>query len=71
MANVTETLHFEFGIVRAFNTFRANFAAAAARRAIYNQTVRELSALSGRELADLGIARSEIRFLANEAAQQH
>ncbi|KAJ57378.1 hypothetical protein ACMU_02425 [Actibacterium mucosum KCTC 23349] len=71
MANVTENLGHDFGIARAFNNLRANIAAAAARRAIYNQTVRELSALSGRELADLGISRSEIRFLAKQAAEQH
>jgi uncharacterized protein YjiS (DUF1127 family) len=39
-----------------------------ARRAIYRQTLRELNALSGRELADLGIHRSMITRLAQEAA---
>ena len=41
---------------------------AIARRAIYKQTVRELNALSARELADLGIHRSMITRLAREAA---
>jgi uncharacterized protein YjiS (DUF1127 family) len=41
---------------------------AAARRAIYRQTVRELDALSDRELADLGIARSMITRIALDAA---
>ena len=71
MAHATETLGHEFGIVRTFNTLRANLTAAAARRAVYRQTVRELSALSGRELADLGISRAEIRYLAQQAAEQH
>ncbi len=31
-----------------------------ARRAVFNQTVRELAQLSDRELADLGIARADI-----------
>ncbi|WCR09007.1 DUF1127 domain-containing protein [Paracoccus fistulariae] len=39
-----------------------------ARRAVYRQTVRELSALTTRELDDLGISRSMIRSLAQEAA---
>ena len=39
-----------------------------ARRRVYKETLNELSALSGRDLADLGIGRSEIRALALEAA---
>lgn len=39
-----------------------------ARRKLYKTTVRELRALSGRELVDLGINRSMIRRLALEAA---
>jgi uncharacterized protein YjiS (DUF1127 family) len=38
-----------------------------ATRQTYRQTVKELSALSDRELADLGIGRSSIRFLARMA----
>ncbi|MCZ0963725.1 DUF1127 domain-containing protein [Paracoccus benzoatiresistens] len=39
-----------------------------ARRVIYRQTLRELNALTNRELADLGIGRSMITRLAQEAA---
>ncbi|RJE82764.1 DUF1127 domain-containing protein [Paracoccus onubensis] len=39
-----------------------------ARRAIYHQTLRELNALTARDLADLGISRSMITRLAHEAA---
>ena len=39
-----------------------------ARRKVYMTTHDELSALSNRDLADLGIARSEIKYLAHEAA---
>lgn len=39
-----------------------------ARRAIYRQTVRELNALTTRDLHDLGIDRSMIGRLAHEAA---
>ena len=38
------------------------------RRRIYRQTINELSALTARDLADLGIDRSMIRWLAHEAA---
>jgi uncharacterized protein YjiS (DUF1127 family) len=41
---------------------------AAQRRAIYVQTLRELSALSDRDLADLGLGRGEIEAVAHEAA---
>jgi uncharacterized protein YjiS (DUF1127 family) len=41
---------------------------AISRRAVYGRTVRELSALSNRELADLGIDRTMITRVANEAA---
>jgi uncharacterized protein YjiS (DUF1127 family) len=47
------------------------FAAAATRQAnrrVYSTTLNELSALSNRDLADLGIARSEVRRIAWEAA---
>lgn len=52
----------------SLNNLRTQFAAYLQRRAVYNQTVRELSALSNRELTDLGISRADIRYLANEAA---
>lgn len=46
----------------------AQFKLQIARRAVYNQTVRELVQLSDRELADLGIARTDIPAVAREAA---
>ncbi|WP_198590246.1 DUF1127 domain-containing protein [Paracoccus zhejiangensis] len=39
-----------------------------ARNAVYRQTVRELNALTARDLADLGIHRSMISRIAREAA---
>ena len=39
-----------------------------ARRSVYRQTVHELSQLSDRELADLGLSRAAIRSTAYEAA---
>jgi uncharacterized protein YjiS (DUF1127 family) len=38
------------------------------RRRLFNQTVRELNALSDRELADLGIHGSMIKDIAKQAA---
>ncbi len=39
-----------------------------ARYRLYRKTVNELSALNGRELADLAICRAQIRALAYEIA---
>lgn len=39
-----------------------------ARRAVYNQTLRELNSLTERDLNDLGISRSMITRVAHEAA---
>lgn len=44
------------------------FKAAAAKRKVYNQTYDELTALSNRDLADLGMSRSMIQGVAYEAA---
>jgi uncharacterized protein YjiS (DUF1127 family) len=41
---------------------------ARAKRSTYNVTVRELSALSDRDLSDLGIARANIAQIARQHA---
>ena len=46
----------------------AEFNDRAARAKVYRTTVAELNNLSGRELADLGIHRAEIKRIAYEAA---
>jgi uncharacterized protein YjiS (DUF1127 family) len=46
----------------------AGFSAALQRRRVYAQTISELRSLSDRELADLGIVRSMITSIAQEAA---
>ena len=39
------------------------------RWSLYRQTLRELGSLSGRELADLGLSRSDIARVASQAAE--
>lgn len=54
-------------VERLVNGVKSFFDGGAQRR-VYRQTVRELNALSARDLTDLGIHRSMIEKLAYEAA---
>ena len=65
MAHVTTAQNGLFDRVRAII---ADITERAARAKVYRTTLEELKALSGRELADLGIHRSEIKRIAYEAA---
>jgi uncharacterized protein YjiS (DUF1127 family) len=65
-ANTTQSYGITFS-QRLRNTLDVMRASAAQRR-VYNTTVRELVALSDRDLADLGIHRSNIRAIAYAAA---
>ncbi len=56
------------GLADRFAGLAKSFKAAMNHRAVYGQTVRELSALSDRELNDLGISRFDIGRVAHEAA---
>ncbi len=55
-----------FGLASMIETAKTRFA----RYRAYRQTVNELSELSDRELADLGLHRSMIRRLAMQAAEE-
>ena len=55
------------GLQSLFEVAKTRFA----RYRIYRQTVNELSALSNRELADLGLHRSMIRRLAQQASEDY
>jgi uncharacterized protein YjiS (DUF1127 family) len=55
-------------IAEIFRTALANLGAWRGRRAVYNRTVAELDALTDRDLADLGIPRTDIRRIARDAA---
>ena len=68
MAYATHTLTLSAGISARLTAVVANLKDSMARRAMFKQTVRELSTLSNRELADLGLSRSMIKSIAYEAA---
>jgi uncharacterized protein YjiS (DUF1127 family) len=51
-----------------FAAFRAEVAQKLAAHKVYKTTVNELSSLSNRDLADLGLGRSHIKRIALEAA---
>jgi len=52
----------------AFRRGQAAFAEWRRRRALFANTVNELTHLTDRDLADLGIPRADIRAIAREAA---
>lgn len=58
----------EGGIFARLNAGIAKLGLSLARRRLFRQTMRELGALSDRELSDLGISRTMVRSLAYEAA---
>jgi len=68
MAYVNTTRSVSNGLADRLAQIVKSFKLAAARRAVYQQTVRELNSLSNRELADLGIARLNIEDVARAAA---
>ncbi|MDO6590250.1 DUF1127 domain-containing protein [Loktanella sp. D2R18] len=51
-----------------FNAFRSEIAQKIAAHKVYTSTVNELQSLSNRDLADLGVSRSDIKRIALEAA---
>ncbi len=68
MAYVSNANAATLTIGQRFDEFRARLAEASAQRKTYRTTVAELSQLSDRELADLGIHRAMIKSIALEAA---
>jgi uncharacterized protein YjiS (DUF1127 family) len=68
MAYVTTTKIGSAPRADRFGGLMAGIATALQRRRLYAQTVRELNALTDRELADLGISRLSIADVAREAA---
>jgi uncharacterized protein YjiS (DUF1127 family) len=68
MAYVNNSRTASAGLADRFAAFVATVKLNAAKRRIYEKTVRELNALTDRELADLGIARVSIDDVARVAA---
>lgn len=68
MAYTTHTRTFSLSMLERVGVIGARLSEAAARRKVYNTTLRELSALTQRELDDLGLHRSTIKSVAYEAA---
>lgn len=67
----TQTLqHTGFGFPRFVTTRIDSLREGWARRARYRATLHELSVLSDRDLADLGIARGNIFALAWDASEE-
>jgi uncharacterized protein YjiS (DUF1127 family) len=70
MAYVSSTSVPSLGLRQRFADFVQRVRAARKARAVYLQTLEELSALTDRDLADLGIARISIEDVAREAARR-
>lgn len=68
MAFANEIRSIDTGIADRIGAFFKTVQDARQRRKVFRQTLTELQALSGRELADLGISRSMITRVAAEAA---
>lgn len=72
MAFLSDTKHRDAGLMEratsALSNWFSNAAALMARRRIARTTYTELSQLGDRELADLGLARADLRRLAQRAA---
>lgn len=69
MAFITGTSASSFGLGERFAALRAQIREARKAKAIYRQTRDELMSLSDRDLADLGLHRSQIRAVARQAAR--
>jgi len=69
MAYITGNAAPSFGLGQRVTAFVERARQARKARAIYRQTFDELSVLTDRDLADLGIARASIPSVAREAAR--
>ena len=68
MALVDDIRGFEAGLVKRMRASIEQVRIYAAKRRVYRRTFNELSALSQRDLNDLGIARANIPEIARTAA---
>ena len=73
MAYLTHSTHRPvqgISLWQRLSALRSTLSERAARERLYRSTIRELDGLSDRDLADLGIARGNVRSVAHEAAHQ-
>jgi uncharacterized protein YjiS (DUF1127 family) len=68
MTYVNSTRIARNGLMDRLAALKDTIATALNQRRLYSATIRELSALSDRELADLGMSRLSIYEVAREAA---
>lgn len=68
MAFVNDIQRFETGLVRRMRDELVAARNAFAKRRLYNKTLAELSAMTDRELDDLGVSRHALRDVAFKAA---
>jgi uncharacterized protein YjiS (DUF1127 family) len=68
MTTYTSTLSANIPFADRLSGFRANLSDKLAKRNVYLTTLRELQALTDRDLNDLGLARTDIKAIAMEAA---
>lgn len=71
MASIEQTTRAAGALRARLDETLAGLRAAMHRRSLYNRTLREMHALSDRELADLGLHRSELRRIAWQAANEY
>ncbi|MGB0960969.1 MAG: DUF1127 domain-containing protein [Halocynthiibacter sp.] len=67
MAHVNTVRTHDFGLLEGISSYFTALNASFAQYRAYRQTVAELSELSNRELADLGLSRSGIKRIALES----
>lgn len=60
------TVNNNSGFIRKINEIYISFKKKQEKRRVFNKTVKELSQLSDRELADLGLRRTMIKQVAME-----
>jgi uncharacterized protein YjiS (DUF1127 family) len=68
MAYAQDTLTLGGSLVERLKGLRAALADRSAKNRVYRQTINELTGLSDRDLADLGISRADIADVAYDAA---
>lgn len=68
MAYATDTRTTGASLADRFGALVTRYTEAAEKRRVYRTTLRELDALTNRELNDLGIHRTGLKAIAHEAA---